>query len=76
MRPPTSLVRLMNWMGRTSPEAVTVDLSSARVSTLTTVTSGWSVPRANTLMMTMRPRTATAETAMIIFFLRLRAMTS
>ena len=30
MRPPTSLVRLMNWMGRTSPEAVTVYWTAGR----------------------------------------------
>ena len=74
MRPCTSLVRLTKRMGRTSPEAVTVDFSSGRTSTLTTVTSGSSLPRAKMLMTTMIAMTATAATAMMIFFFRLTAM--
>jgi hypothetical protein len=46
----------MNCTGRTSPDAVTVDLSSGRDAILTMVTSGWSVPRAKTLTMTMSAR--------------------
>ncbi len=61
-------------MGRTSPEAVTVDFSSGRTSTLTTVTSASSLPRAKMLMTTTSPRRATAETAIMIFFFRLRAI--
>ena len=74
MRPATSLVRLMNLMGRTSPEAVTTERSSGRTLTLTVVTSGSSLRPAAMLMMTTSAITATAATAITIFFFRLRAI--
>ena len=41
----------MNWIGRTSPDDVTVERSSLRVSTFMTVTSGVSVRVAKMLPM-------------------------
>ena len=60
--------------GVTSPEDVTVDRSSFRVSTLTTVTSGVSVRVANTLPMIIINNKTTAEAPIMIFVLRLNAI--
>jgi hypothetical protein len=61
-------------MGRTSPGAVTVDLSSGLTSTLMAVTSGCSLPFAKMLMTTIIAKTATAATAITTFFFRLIAI--
>src|SRR5262247_4106789 len=63
-------------MGRTSPEAVTVCLSSGLFSILITTTSGSSLRVANTLTITTMASTAATETPIMIFFLRLNAMFS
>src|SRR5215510_2659732 len=63
-------------MGRTSPDAVTVCLSSDLFSNLITTTSGSSLRVANTLTITTMARTAATETPIMIFFLRLNAMFS
>src|SRR5438876_1142052 len=73
MRPGTSLVSLMYWIGLTSPEAVTVCRNSCLTSILTVVTSGSSLRLAKTLTMITSAKTATATTA-IIFFFRLNAI--
>src|SRR5687767_3058758 len=66
----------MNWIGRTSPEDVTVDLSSGRASTLTTVTSGVSERVAKMLAtMMINNKTPTDEPIMILP-LRLTAILS
>ncbi len=64
----------MNWIGRISPDDVTVDRSSFFVSSLTTVTSGVSVRVARTLPTMMIANKAIADTPMMIFFLRLNAI--
>src|SRR6185369_8019704 len=64
----------MNWIGRTSPDEVTVERSSERLSALTTVTSGVSVRVAKMLaIITTTIRTA-ATAPIMIFDLRLSAI--
>src|SRR6266404_4290206 len=64
----------MNWIGRISPEAVTVDRSSGLDSIFTEVTSGSSLRPAAMLMTTDKIMTNSAMAPIIIFFLRLNAM--
>src|SRR6185369_904705 len=63
-------------MGLTSPDAVTVCLSSGLFSSLITTTSGSSLRVANTLTITTTASTAATEAPIMIFFLRLNAMFS
>src|ERR1044072_3192518 len=69
-----SLVRFINCIGRTSPEAVTVERSSGLTSSLTVVTSGVSVRLANTAPMMIKASSKTTDTMIMIFFFRLRAI--
>jgi hypothetical protein len=64
----------MNWMGRTSPDDVTVDLSSGRFSVLTTVTSGVSDRDAKMLTAMIATRSTPATAPMMIFDFRLNAI--
>ena len=64
----------MNWIGLTSPDDVTVDLSSFRTSTLTIVTSGVSDRVAKMLPMTIATSNTPATIPPIIFVLRLNAI--
>src|SRR6266446_3504825 len=63
-------------MGLTSPDAVTVWRSSGFTSSLTVVTSATSLRLANTLMIMISASTTTADTAIIIFFFRVKAINS
>jgi hypothetical protein len=64
----------MNWIGRTSPDDVTVDLSSGREATLTTVTSGVSERVAKMLATTITNKTSPADMPITILPLRLNAI--
>src|SRR5207249_8984531 len=67
-------VRFIDRVRRRLARYVTVDRSSFRVSTLTTVTSGVSVRVANTLPIIIVNNKTAAEAPIIIFVLRLNAI--
>ena len=64
----------MNWIGRTSPDEVTVDLNSGLTSIFTTVTSGVSLRVAKMDTRTMANMRTPTTLPIMIFFLRLKAM--
>jgi hypothetical protein len=64
----------MNWIGRTSPDDVTVERSSGLVVTVTTVTSGVSFLVAKIVMITISNKRTPKDEPIIIFDLRLNAI--